>query len=103
METKNNRPWLSHYDPAVPESIDYPDIPVFAFFEETASKYPGQPCTVFRDRSITYAEMNTLADRLAAARLVAPFAQPAIANASSTRVRMIAPSPVRARTAWNSS
>jgi long-chain acyl-CoA synthetase len=67
METKKTRPWLSHYDPGVPESIDYPEVPVFYFLDEAARKYPGQPCTVFRDTTITYAEMNGLVDRLAAA------------------------------------
>jgi long-chain acyl-CoA synthetase len=67
METEVSRPWLKQYDPGVPESIDYPDIPVFYFFEEAARKYPGQPCTVFHGNVITYAEMNGLVDRLAAA------------------------------------
>jgi long-chain acyl-CoA synthetase len=62
----NNRPWVHQYDPGVPESINYPDVPVFNFFEDAARNYPGQPCTVFRDDPVTYGQMLSLVDRLAA-------------------------------------
>lgn len=60
------RPWLKHYDPGVPHSIDYPSVPLFYFLEESARKYPDRPCTLFKGATITYAEMNALTDRLAA-------------------------------------
>jgi long-chain acyl-CoA synthetase len=63
---ENNRPWIKQYDSGVPESIDYPDISVFSFLEGAARKYPSQACTVFRDDVITFAEMNSHVDRLAA-------------------------------------
>ena len=62
-----SRPWLAHYDPGVPETIQYPRVPVYHFLEEAARKYPDQPCTVFRDDIIRYGEMNALVDRLASA------------------------------------
>lgn len=65
METE--RPWIRHYDPGVPVSIDYPHVPVFHFLEAAACRNPDQACTVFRDARVTYAEMNVLSDRLAAA------------------------------------
>jgi len=61
------KPWLNHYDPGVPSTIDYPDIPVHEMLEENARKYPHAPCTIFKGAVITYAEMNALTDRLAAA------------------------------------
>ncbi len=67
METDLKRPWLTQYDPGVPETIDYPDVPLFTFFDETARKVPNLPCTVFRDDVITYVQMHSLVDRLAAA------------------------------------
>jgi len=61
------RPWYKNYDPGVPETIQYPEVPVFHFIEEAAAKIGGQACTVFRDSTLRYGEMNDLVDRLAAA------------------------------------
>jgi long-chain acyl-CoA synthetase len=60
------RPWLKFYDQGVPHSIDYPKKPLFHFLEESARNYPDQPCTIFKGAKITYAEMDTLSDQLAA-------------------------------------
>ncbi len=62
----SDRPWLRHYDPGVPESIDIPDNPVFQFLETAAWQIPDQPCTVFQDAPVTYRVMNALSDRFAA-------------------------------------
>ena len=62
----SERPWLKHYDPGIPHSIDYPSVPLFHFLEESARKFPNKPCTVFKGAVITYAEMDALTDRLAA-------------------------------------
>ena len=64
----NEKPWLKHYDQGVLASLaPYPDKPLHAFLEESAAKYPDQPCTIFKGRVITYREMNELTDRMAAA------------------------------------
>ncbi|MGD2252843.1 MAG: long-chain fatty acid--CoA ligase [Anaerolineales bacterium] len=60
------RPWYKYYDPGVPQSIDYPDIPVHRFLEDAAKTHPDRPCTIFKGASITFAEMDALTDRLAA-------------------------------------
>ncbi|MGD8758779.1 MAG: long-chain fatty acid--CoA ligase [Anaerolineales bacterium] len=60
------RPWFKFYDPGVPQSIDYPDIPVHRFLEDAAKTHPDRPCTIFKGASITFAEMDALTDRLAA-------------------------------------
>lgn len=62
----NDRPWLEHYDEGVPDSIDYPAVPLFHFLEENAKKYPQAPCTIFKGAKISYEEMNNITDRLAA-------------------------------------
>jgi long-chain acyl-CoA synthetase len=62
----DDKPWLNHYDKGVPSHIDYPQVPLFYFLEESARKYPNSPCTIFRHATITYREMNELTDRLAA-------------------------------------
>jgi len=60
------RPWFKHYDEGVPQSIDYPKVPLFYFLEESARKYPDKPCTIFKGAKISYKEMNEITDRLAA-------------------------------------
>ena len=61
------RPWLAHYDEGVPRTIDYPPVPIFHFLEESARKYPDQPCTVFKGAQITFREMDAITDQLAGA------------------------------------
>jgi long-chain acyl-CoA synthetase len=62
-----SRPWLSHYDKGVPESIDYPKEPLFYFLEEAARKYPQRACTIFKGAVITYKKMDDITDQVAAA------------------------------------
>jgi long-chain acyl-CoA synthetase len=57
--------WYGHYDAGVPHSIQYPAVPLFHFLEESARKYPDNPCTIFKGATITYREMNALTDRIA--------------------------------------
>lgn len=61
------RPWLKHYDPGVPHTIDYPEMPLHRFLEDAAQKYSGRPCTIFKGATVSYAEMDELTDRLAGA------------------------------------
>jgi long-chain acyl-CoA synthetase len=62
----SERPWLGHYDEGVPTSIDYPAVPLFKLLENSAAEFPDRPCTVFKGNTLTYSEVNKLADRLAA-------------------------------------
>jgi len=63
----SNRPWLAHYDKGVPQTIEYPKVPLFHFLEEAARKYPDRACTIFKGAVISYREMNAQTDRMAAA------------------------------------
>ena len=60
-------PWLAHYDKGVPQTINYPSVPLFHFLEESARKYPDQPCTLFKGAAISFREMDAITDKLAAA------------------------------------
>jgi long-chain acyl-CoA synthetase len=60
-------PWLKHYDKGVPQSINYPPVPIFHFLEESARKYPDRACTIFKGAAISFREMNAITDSLAAA------------------------------------
>jgi long-chain acyl-CoA synthetase len=63
----NDRPWLAHYDKGVPQTVDFPEAPLFYFLEEAARKYSDRACTIFKGAVISYKEMNALTDHLAAA------------------------------------
>lgn len=63
----SDHPWLAHYDRGVPQTIEYPQAPLFHFLEEAARKYPDRACTIFKGAVISYKEMNTLTDHMAAA------------------------------------
>lgn len=58
-------PWLQNYDEGVPQSIEYPQVPLFHFLEEAAKNYPEKACTIFKGAIITYKEMNEITDALA--------------------------------------
>ncbi|HJS17594.1 MAG TPA: AMP-binding protein, partial [Anaerolineales bacterium] len=63
----DNRPWLVHYDKGVPQTINYPQAPLFYFLQEAAKKYPDRACTIFKGAVISYKEMDALTDHMAAA------------------------------------
>ena len=63
----SNKPWLAHYDKGVPQTIEYPQVPLFHFLEEAARKYPDRACTIFKGAVISYREMDRLANSMAAA------------------------------------
>ena len=62
-----DKPWLAHYDKGVQHTIDYPKKPLFHFLDESARRYPDRACTIFKGAVISYKEMSTLTDHMAAA------------------------------------
>ena len=68
------RPWFTSYDPGVPHTLDYPAIPLHHFLKVTAARHPSAVATIFGavvahrllEASLTYAELDRLADRFAA-------------------------------------
>jgi long-chain acyl-CoA synthetase len=63
----NDRTWIKNYDKGVPATIDYPQVPLQYFLEESAKKYPNVPCTIFKGAKISYKEMNEITDQVSAA------------------------------------
>ncbi len=67
------RPWFAHYDAGVPRTLVYPAVPLQQFLTDTAAKYPRAVATIFGalvahrlvEASLTYAELDRLADRFA--------------------------------------
>ncbi|HEY6203345.1 MAG TPA: long-chain fatty acid--CoA ligase [Candidatus Limnocylindria bacterium] len=68
------RPWFRHYDPGVPRTLVYPAVPLQQFLTDTAANHPLAVATIFGavvahrlvEASLTYAELDRLADRFAA-------------------------------------
>ncbi len=61
------KPWLTHYDPGVPASLEYPSVNLTHFLTRSAHDFPQHACTIFQDSSLSYAQMDILTDYLAAA------------------------------------
>jgi long-chain acyl-CoA synthetase len=61
------KPWLKSYEPQVPPTLKYPDRPLHDNLAETARKYPAATATIFMDAKLTYAQLDALVDRFAAA------------------------------------
>ena len=63
-----SRPWLSHYDPGVPQSLaPYPERTLVDYLAETAREHPERPALLFKGRTIGYGELERESDRFAAA------------------------------------
>lgn len=61
-----NRPWVAHYDPGVPHSLEYPDLTLFELFDRTAERYPDRVATIFHDARLRYRELAQQIDGFAA-------------------------------------
>ncbi len=61
-----SRPWFKYYDSQVPPHLTYPRIPLYRFLDDTAAKYPTNPCTNFLGKRLTYRQIKELSDRFAA-------------------------------------
>jgi len=62
----SDHPWFDSYDDEVPQTLEYPQVPLYHFLEASAEKNPNQPCTIFKGAKISYQEMVKLTDQLAA-------------------------------------
>ncbi len=58
-------PWLRFYEPGVPHTLTYPEIPVPALLEATAARVGEAPATVFFGATMSYRTLETLASRFA--------------------------------------
>ncbi len=61
------KPWLESYEPHVPAQLDYPHTTLPAALAKTAARYPDQPMIIFKDRRLTYGQVDEAVDRFAAA------------------------------------
>ncbi len=63
------KPWLKFYDEGVPHALEYREVPLHWYLEESARKYPDTIATIlpgkFGDTKLTYKEIDELVNRLA--------------------------------------
>jgi long-chain acyl-CoA synthetase len=67
------RPWLSLYAEGRPHEIELEHESILEAFERTAASYPDKPAIVYFDTAITFGELDSLSDALAAALLTRGF------------------------------
>jgi len=60
---KNFKAWPKGW----PRSLNYPDIPVFAFLDQTAARVPDRIAIIFEGMELTFAELKALSERFATA------------------------------------
>lgn len=60
------RPWTRFYDPGVPATLVYRDIPLHAILQEAAQRYAKRVALLFFGKTITFVELDALSDRFAA-------------------------------------
>ena len=62
-----SKPWLEHYPPGVPATVEIPLKSVTQVFDEATERDPGRAAVVFYGRTISYRELRDATDRLACA------------------------------------
>lgn len=76
--TYADKPWVKTYDPGIPASIDYPDVPLHQFLNDTSRKYPNKTALITSAKlpvigrlasETSYSELSQSSDALAAALL----------------------------------
>jgi long-chain acyl-CoA synthetase len=71
-----NAAWFNHYEPNVPYTLAYPEVPLHHFLEISARRYPNHPATKYVLKyvlggratiggTLTYRQVNEYADRFA--------------------------------------
>jgi long-chain acyl-CoA synthetase len=60
-----DKPWFTHYDPGVPHTLVYPDIPLHRLLEGAAERFPDRIATIYQGATLTYRQLDNLANRFA--------------------------------------
>jgi len=63
----DDRPWFKYYPEGIPHHLDYPEVPLYQFLDDSAEKYPDKVALIFYGKEITYKELKELSDRFASA------------------------------------
>jgi long-chain acyl-CoA synthetase len=61
------KPWIKHYDEGVSPHIDYPEMNVYEFLDNSAKEFGGRTAIWFMKNKISYKKLKEIADKLATA------------------------------------
>ncbi|TKJ23632.1 MAG: long-chain fatty acid--CoA ligase [Promethearchaeota archaeon Loki_b32] len=61
------KPWLSSYDEGVPSHIDYPEMNIYEFLDNSAKEFGSRTAIWFLKNKISYKKLKDITDRLATA------------------------------------
>ncbi len=61
------KPWLQHYAPGVPHTVDVPELSVGQAFDQATDQYGDRTALVYYGRRISFRELRDLVDRFATA------------------------------------
>ncbi|MFQ5436031.1 MAG: AMP-binding protein, partial [Anaerolineae bacterium] len=64
--TYADKPWIKQYDQGIPAAIEIPDYPLHQFLIDSAQKYPDHTAIIFKDKTLTYRQLDELTDAFAA-------------------------------------
>jgi long-chain acyl-CoA synthetase len=63
--TPVNKPWLDHYDPNVPKSLDFENVCLHEYLERSAKEFANNKALTFQGYHLTYRELLEMVDRMA--------------------------------------
>jgi long-chain acyl-CoA synthetase len=61
-----NKAWLAHYERGVPATIEYEQITLPEYLENSARRHPGRTALICEGFKISYRQLNEMTDRLGA-------------------------------------
>ena len=61
------KPWLKKWPAGVPQTIEYPKVPLHELLRKAAEKHPNHTAIVFLGKRITFKELDVLTDKFATA------------------------------------
>jgi long-chain acyl-CoA synthetase len=65
--TVTDKPWLKHYPPDVPHTLQYPNMGLHEVLHATAKDAPEKVAVIYAEKQLTYKKLDTLAGQFAAA------------------------------------
>jgi long-chain acyl-CoA synthetase len=60
-----DKPWLAHYEPGVPESLNYETTCLPEYLERSATDFPDRLALLFEGYAVNYRELNEMVNRFA--------------------------------------